>query len=95
MANEILDLFKQSDVYKPDVLLAFVINRKIANTAIGRDVKEALSDYHLLVLDSAICQRVSFADSATLGKTVFDNDPEGQAAKEIMALIAEIEGMFP
>ena len=76
-ANEILELFKQSDVYKPDVKRAFVINRKIANTAIGRDVNEALSEYHLLVLNAAVCQRVSFADSATLGKTVFDNDPEG------------------
>ena len=94
-ANEILELFKQSDVYKPDVKRAFVINRKIANTAIGRDVNEALSDYHLLVLNAAVCQRVSFADSATLGKTVFDNDPEGLAAQEIMALAEEIEGFFP
>jgi chromosome partitioning protein len=93
-ANEILELFKESDIYKPDVKRAFVINRKIANTAIGRDVNEALSEYQLLVLDSALCQRVSFADSATLGKTVFDVDPEGQAAREVMTLIEEIERMF-
>jgi chromosome partitioning protein len=90
-ANEILELFKESDIYRPDVKRAFVINRKIANTAIGRDVNEALSEYKLPVLKSAICQRVSFADSATLGKTVFDVDPEGQAAKEVMELVKEIE----
>ena len=91
-ANEILELFRESDVYRPDVKRAFVINRKIANTAIGRDVNEALAEYKLPVLKAAVCQRVSFADSATLGKTVFDVDPDGQAAKEIMALVQEIEG---
>jgi cellulose biosynthesis protein BcsQ len=53
-ANEILELYQESDVYKPDVRRAFVINRKIANTAIGRDVKDALADYHLLVLAAAV-----------------------------------------
>jgi chromosome partitioning protein len=90
-ANEILELFKDSDVYRPEVKRAFIINRKIANTAIGRDVNSALAEYAPPVLKSAVCQRVSFADSATLGKTVFDNDPEGQAAKEIMALVKEVE----
>ena len=91
-ANEILELFKESDVYRPDVRRAFVVNRRIANTAIGRDVNEALAEYKLPVLKSAICQRVSFADSATLGKTVFDIDPEGIAAREVMDLVREIEG---
>ncbi|QJW98413.1 ParA family partition ATPase [Frigoriglobus tundricola] len=90
-ANEILELFKESDIYRPDVRRAFVINRKIANTAIGRDVNEALSEYRLPVLKAAVCQRVSFADSATLGKTVFDVDAEGQAAREVMELVKEIE----
>jgi chromosome partitioning protein len=90
-ANEILALFKESDVYRPDVGRAFVINRKIANTAIGRDVNEALSEYKLPVLKAAICQRVSFADSATLGKTVFDVDAEGLAAGEVMELVKEVE----
>lgn len=90
-ANEILELFKESDVYRPDVRRAFVINRKIANTAIGRDVTAALAEYQLPVLKAAICQRVSFADSATLGKTVFDVDAEGLAAGEVMGLVREIE----
>ena len=91
-ANEILELFKESDVCRPDVRRAFVVNRRIANTAIGRDVNDALAEYRVPVLAATVCQRVSFADSATLGKTVFDVDPDGQAAKEIMALVQEIEG---
>jgi len=91
-ANEILELFKEADVYRPLVKRAFVVNRKIVNTAIGRDVNEALADYLLPVLDAAVCQRVAFADSATLGKTVFDADPDGPAAREVVALVDEIEG---
>lgn len=90
-ANEILELFKESDVYRPDVRRAFVINRKIANTAIGRDVTAALAEYRLPVLKAAVCQRVSFADSATLGKTVFDVDADGHAAREVADLVREIE----
>lgn len=89
-ANEILELFRESDVYRPDVKRAFVVNRKIANTAIGRDVKDALAEYRLPVLAAEVCQRVSFADSATLGKTVFDVDPDGLAATEVTALAREI-----
>ncbi len=69
---------------------AFVINRKIANTAIGRDVAEALAGYPVPVLASAINQRVSFADSAAQGSTVLELDPKGVASREISALAAEV-----
>jgi chromosome partitioning protein len=44
-AKEIIDLLNEASVYKPTLLKAFTINRKIVNTAIGRDVAEALSEY--------------------------------------------------
>ena len=46
-AQEIVDLLKEASVYKQDLKTVFVINRKIANTAIGRDVTEALSGYSI------------------------------------------------
>lgn len=89
-AKEIIDLFEEASIYKPGLKKAFVINRKIANTAIGRDVVEALSDYPIPVLDHAICQRVPFAESATQGLTVFELDPEMLASREMMELTDEI-----
>lgn len=60
------------------------------NTAIGRDVADALAEYPIPVLNSAVCQRVAFAESATQGLTVFELDPEMLAAKEMNQLAEEI-----
>ena len=89
-AQEVINLIKEASVFKENLKSVFVINRKIANTAIGRDVTEALSGYGLPVLRSQICQRVSFAESAASGQTVMEIDPNGQAAQEVYALVNEL-----
>ena len=93
-AKEIIDLFNEAMVFRPDLKKAFVINRKIVNTAIGRDVVEALSEYPIQVLKTAIGQRVAFAESAAQGRTVFDLDPEMLASKEMDQLADEVESML-
>jgi chromosome partitioning protein len=94
-AKEIVDLINEVWIHKPNLKAAFAINRKIVNTAIGRgDVVEALADYKLPVLNTAICQRVSFAESAQHGLTVVETDPKGHAAQEIEALTADIREQF-
>ena len=76
---------------KPSLKAAFVVNRKIANTAIGRDVAEALGSYEIPVLKSTVAQRVAFAESANAGQTVLETEPNGAAAQEIRALVAEVK----
>jgi chromosome partitioning protein len=89
-AQEVINLIKEASVFKESLKSVFVINRKIVNTAIGRDVAEALSGYGVPVLRSQICQRVSFAESAASGQTVMEIDPNGQAAQEIIVLVNEL-----
>ncbi len=93
-AKEIIDLLNEATVYKPTLKKAFVINRKIVNTAIGRDVADALSSYPIPVLETAICQRVAFAESATQGLTVYEIDPDMLAAQEMNQLADEVEAML-
>jgi chromosome partitioning protein len=93
-AKEIIDLLTEASIFKPNLRKAFIINRKIANTAIGRDVAEALSEYPIPVLESAICQRVAFAESATQGLTVYELDPEMLASQEMDTLAEEVERML-
>ena len=93
-AKEIIDLLNEATVYKPTLQKAFIINRKIVNTAIGRDVAEALSSYPIPVLETAIGQRVAFAESATKGLTVYEIDPEMLAAQEMTQLADEVEEML-
>ena len=89
-AKEIVDLLNEVAIFNEGLKSVFAINRKIVNTAIGRDVIEALSEYRLPVLKSQICQRVGFAESAAQGQTVLEIDPGSLASQEINALVKEL-----
>ena len=90
-AKEIVAMFEKVTTLKPGLKCAFAINRKIVNTAIGRDVTQALSAYPgIPVLSSAVHSRVAFAETAGSGRTVLQTDPTGIAAQEIMNLTREI-----
>lgn len=89
-ANEIIKLIAEASVFKENLKSVFVINRKIVNTAIGRDIVEALAEYPIPVLKASISQRVAFAESAASGSTVLETDRNGPAAKEVLALVDEL-----
>ena len=86
-AAETVKLIEEAQQFKPSIRGAFVINRKIANTAIGRDVSEALGQFTgIPVLTTALHQRVIYAESAGQGLAVIEADPNSGAAREIAAL---------
>jgi chromosome partitioning protein len=88
-AEETVKLLQECAAYKPTLKSAFVINRKIANTAIGRDIAKALKQYPIPVLSASMCQRVAFAECAH-GKTVFEMDPDSAASREAQVLAREV-----
>ena len=89
-AREIVELIGEAQAFKDRLTSAFVINRKIGNTAIGRDVRAALADYSIPVLQTTVGQRVAFAESAATGRTVLEAAPDSRASQEIRALAQEI-----
>jgi chromosome partitioning protein len=93
-AKEIVELLSEASVFKETQKSAFVINRKIVNTAIGRDVVEALAGYQLPVLATTIGQRVAFAESAVQGSTVMELDPNSVASQEISGVVDEMLAMY-
>ena len=92
--KDVVELIREARVYKDTLKAAFVINRKIVNTAIGRDVVEALATYELPVLSTSVCQRVAFAESAAHGSTVLEDAPASVAAEEIRNLVNELTRMW-
>ena len=88
---ETVNLVREALDFKKNLKFFFAINRKIVNSAIGRDVKNALLDMEVDVFKSHISQRVLFAEAAASGKTVLDCDPRGKAASEIKKLVKEIK----
>ena len=70
---------------------AFIINRKIANTAIGREAASALAQFEdLPVLATALNQRVIYAESAARGLAVIEAAPNSEAAREMGHLARQI-----
>jgi chromosome partitioning protein len=89
-ARAIVALLGEASIMKPSLKYVFAISRKIVNTAIGRDIADALAVYHMPILRSSIAQRVGFAEALASGQTVFDTDPAGQASAEVADLAREI-----
>jgi chromosome partitioning protein len=76
--------------FKGSLECGFVVSRKIGKTVIGRDVRVMAAAAGVPLLDAEIEQRVAFAESVTLGRTIFEWSPEGPAALEIARLTEEI-----
>lgn len=93
-ADEVVKLIEEASVFKENIKSFFVINRKIANTAIGRDVREALEAYNLPTLEASVVQRVVFAEAAAVGKAVYEQDRDGVASQEIEAVVSELQERF-
>ena len=85
-AADIVQLVREAQAYKPGLKAAFVINRRIGRTAIGRDVAAILDQFALPVLPAPLGQRVVYAESAAQGLAVPETQPRGEAAREIAAL---------
>lgn len=89
--EEVVKMVESGQVTRDNLKAAFVINRKIANTVIGRDVMDALERYPLPTLDSQLTARVVFAEASISGSAVFEVDPTARAAHEIASLTKEIK----
>lgn len=89
-AEETLALVREAAVFKERLKAAFIINRKIVNTAIGRDVRMVLTKFDIPVLGAAISQRVAYAESVASGKSVLETHPTSAASREIRKLADEI-----
>ena len=89
-SEEVVRLVREARVFKETLNAAFAINRKIVNTAIGRDVVTALAAYEFPILDATLSQRVVFAESAAEGRTVLEVEPTGLAAAEVEQLARAI-----
>ncbi|MGY6277823.1 ParA family partition ATPase [Methylomonas sp. MgM2] len=90
-ADEIVKLIDEVSIYKAGLKRAFIITRRIPNTAIGRDAADVLKDYPIPLLRTIIGQRVIYAESAALGLCVLEADAKSAASNEIRSLLNELQ----
>jgi len=92
-AADTVQLIREARQLKPGLAAAFVINRKIARTAIGRDAAAALAQFEdVPVLAAMLMQRIVYAESAARGLAVIEAAPSGEAAREMNELADHIRG---
>ncbi len=88
---EMLALLSEARIYRPELAARFVLNRCATRTVIARETAETLADHDPPLLATTIGQRVVFADAAQSGRLASEIDDNSPAAREIIALAAEIE----
>ena len=92
---EILRLIEEARIFRPQLVVRFVLNRCPARTIIARETGEALADQDPPALRATIGQRVIFASAAQSGRLACECDANSIAAQEMAALAAEIGRLAP
>lgn len=92
-AREVSSLIEESRVYRDTLKSVFLVNRKIVNTAIGRDVRKALQHSGSPVMEAYVSQRVVFAESAARGLAVREVDETCVAAEEVRDVTKELRAI--
>jgi len=88
--QEMVRLVEEARLYRPALRAAFVVNRRVVGTVIGREARTALAEQILPALAAEICQRIAFADSVAGGLLVRERDAQCAATHEIARLAAQV-----
>lgn len=81
---------EQAREFKDSLKCGFVVSRKIGKTVIGREVRSMVEDTGMRVFDADIENRVAFAESMTMGQTIFEWGADKKASDEIETLTKEL-----
>ena len=81
---------QEAQEHKDSLKCGFVVSRKIGNTVIGRQVRVIAAEGGMPVLVAEVGNRVPFAESLTMGQSIFEWAPKSVAAHEIQSLTREI-----
>ena len=85
-SHEMVQLVTEARVFRPQLRAAFVVNRRVVGTVIGREARAALADQPFAALETEVSQRIVFADSVAAGRLACEVAPQCAAAREVVAL---------
>ncbi|PTW63154.1 chromosome partitioning protein [Breoghania corrubedonensis] len=92
---EILRLIKEAQIFRPQLVVRFVLNRCPARTIIAREIGDVLANQDPPALSTTIGQRVIFASAAQSGRLACECDADSIAAREIASLAIEVGRLLP
>ena len=94
-SGEMVALIREAQVFRRQLSAAFVINRRVVRTVIGREARGTLDEQPFPALASEVCQRIVFADSVAAGRLARETAPDSMAAREIATLADELLRRLP
>ena len=71
-----------------------MVSRKIAGTVLGRDAHKMAEDAGIPIFETAIEQRIAFAEAMTMGKSIFEWSASSAAVRDIQTLTHELLDVF-
>lgn len=89
-SDPIVALIKDVRVFRPALETRLLINRKIAQSRLAKQVRAGLECFESPIFDTEITQRMAIAEAVTCGETVYTFDPGGLAILEYEKLVGEI-----
>jgi chromosome partitioning protein len=92
--QEMVGLIAEAQAFRPHLQAAFVINRRVVGTVIGREARAALANQPFQALRAEVSQRIAFADSVAAGSLVGEASRKCAAAHEIATLADVVEEML-
>lgn len=91
---ETFELIRRARMLDPSLKASVLITRKVSNTVIGDQAEEMFKSLEFPSFTTTLGYRVAFQESPNAGLGVVRYKPSGSAAREIKALIEEIETLY-
>ena len=86
-AGKAIETCREAAPLRPDLQYAFVVTQKVPNSALGREVNDALKEFYDVEVLAHIGHRVAFPEAYGTGETVLETEPGSRSAKEILHLV--------
>jgi chromosome partitioning protein len=83
-------LIKRAEGVNPSLKARVLISRRIGNTTLGKQAREAAAAFEIPVFETEIAQRIGLAEAALAGQTILEYAESSAAAEEFQALAKEV-----
>jgi chromosome partitioning protein len=90
-SSETFRLLHEARLFRPPLIVWFVLNGCVALSRIASEIAEALAKHDSPALGSRVGQHVGFAKAACTGRLMSEVPRSEPAAREVAALAAKIE----
>jgi chromosome partitioning protein len=85
-----LELVREAQTLRPELLAAVLLTRKQPRTSVGQSARQVLADSELPLLKSELGYRVAYQEALAAGLGVTSYAPASDAAAEVRALFDEV-----